>query len=145
MVRHLSGKTSLSYYSWKGARQRCFNPKFPGYENYGGRGITMCMQWSTFEVFFSDMGERPKGMTLDRRDNNLNYTPCNCQWATYKQQNRNQRSNRIISINGVSRCVAEWCEINGISRLTAGVRLTRGWSEEDAVTLPPMFVRATTF
>lgn len=81
--------------SWNGARNRCFNPNNKDYIHYGARGITMCERWSKFENFLADMGEKPKGMSLDRIDNNGNYEPGNCRWATYSQQNSNQRRRRM--------------------------------------------------
>jgi hypothetical protein len=80
-----------TYLTWIGMKQRCTNPKATGFKNYGGRGITVCPQWMKFSVFLSDMGERPEGMTLDRKDNDQGYRPDNCVWATHKQQATNRR------------------------------------------------------
>ena len=77
--------------SWEGMKQRCLNSKTTGYKNYGGRGITVCKRWMKFENFFEDMGERPEGKTLDRKNNNGNYNKKNCRWATPKEQRLNQR------------------------------------------------------
>lgn len=72
--------------------QRCTNPNDPAYRHYGGRGITVCERWQSFENFLADMGERPEGLTLDRTDNEGNYEPGNCKWATRAQQSANRRS-----------------------------------------------------
>lgn len=79
--------------SWACMKQRCNNPNAPGYHKYGGRGIKVCERWNLFVNFYADMGERPEGMTLDRINNNGNYEPQNCRWATPLQQSANQRPN----------------------------------------------------
>lgn len=87
-----SGRTHPSYPSWANMLQRCTNPNDPAYRHYGGRGITVCERWQSFENFLADMGERPEGLTLDRTDNEGNYEPGNCKWATRAQQSANRRS-----------------------------------------------------
>lgn len=71
--------------------RRCTNPKHKKYRHYGGRGITVCAKWMTFENFYSDMGDPPSGLTLERKNNELGYSLDNCIWATYSDQNRNRR------------------------------------------------------
>ncbi len=91
---HAGIKRSRTYQSWLMMRQRCRNPRVDNYKYYGGRGIRVCNRWDLFENFLADMGERPDGKTLDRYpDNNGNYEPGNCRWATLKQQRANQRQN----------------------------------------------------
>lgn len=80
-----------AYESWRGMVQRTTNPNFAGWKYYGGRGITMCDRWSLFENFFTDMGPRPDGLTLDRIDVDGNYEPGNCRWATPTEQVANRR------------------------------------------------------
>jgi len=115
-------------------RGRCFNPDNAAWANYGGRGITVCERWREFENFLEDMGECPSGFTLDRYPNNDgNYEPGNCRWATYRQQNRNRRDNRIITHNGQQKCLAEWAELLNLNYEMLKSRLNRGWPIERAM------------
>lgn len=86
-----SGRVSREFKSWQGMRNRCENPKARGYQNYGGRGIKVCRRWASFRAFFADMGRCPPGLTLDRRNNDGDYEPTNCRWATRAEQSRNRR------------------------------------------------------
>lgn len=92
------GKPIPEYSAWAHAKERCFNPKVRNYSSYGGRGITMCERWAKdFAAFSADMGPRPSPQhSLDRKDNDGDYEPDNCQWATRKHQNQNQR--RIVPV-----------------------------------------------
>ncbi len=89
-ARELTG-SSRTYGSWKAMISRCTNPRNVGYYNYGGRGIKVCERWQSFPNFLADMGERPNDRTLDRFDNNKDYAPGNCRWATRLQQTQNRR------------------------------------------------------
>lgn len=94
---------------------RCFKKKNHKYPDYGGRGITVCDRWLDFTAFYDDMGERPKGMTIERIDNGGNYEPDNCRWATPKEQANNTRRNRRITFNGETLNLTAWAERLGVT------------------------------
>lgn len=132
------GKCRTSIYGiWNQMIQRCYNPNTRFYDRYGGRGITVCERWKTFENFLADMGERPGKMEIDRYPNNDgNYEPGNCRWATRTQQTRNQRSNALLTFNGRTMCIAAWSEETGVPPTTISQRIKRGWSIERTFTQP---------
>lgn len=127
--------------SWTNMLQRCQNPMVPEYSNYGGRegqAITVCERWKSFENFYEDMGPKPfSKATIERTNNSLSYSKENCKWATMKEQARNTRRNRILTLNGQSMCLAEWAEKVGIPYNTLVNRLNRGWDVERALTMRP--------
>lgn len=127
---------SSTFVSWMSMLNRCYNEKTPNYANYGARGIAVCQRWrESFENFLADMGERPEGKTLDRYpDKNGNYEPENCRWATYQEQNRNRRSNSLLTYNGVTKCIAEWAAEFNVNADAISWRLKRGWSAHEALT-----------
>lgn len=120
-------------------KQRCFNPHNGSYPNYGGRGITVADCWKDdFGCFLSHMGERPIGYTLDRIDNDGNYEPGNCRWATQKQQANNTRHNRMMTLNGRTQTLMQWSEELGLRQSTISRRVRDlGWTDEQALTTPP--------
>lgn len=91
------------YHSWVAMKQRCNNPNNKAYIHYGGRGITYCEEWETWEGFYKDMGERPQGYTLERVDVNGNYEPANCVWLESKKQQANKRPQKSLPKPGVKR------------------------------------------
>jgi len=127
---------SPTYRTWKAMMGRCFREGDANWHRYGGRGITACERWRTFANFLADMGERPKGLTLDRIDNDGNYEPDNCRWATRMQQGRNNSRNRLVTLNGETRCISEWCEVLGLNHHTIAWRLHSGMTAEEALKKP---------
>lgn len=128
--------TSLTYRSWKSMIQRCYDTKVPHYKRYGAKGITVCERWQkSFLNFLEDMGERHKGMTLDRMNSTGNYCKENCRWATNKQQGRNRSNNHIIEAFGKKQTLIDWAEETGINWSTILIRLKRSnWPVELALT-----------
>lgn len=129
---------SPEYSVWSAVIQRCTNKKAPGYKYYGGRGVTVCDRWrKSFEMFRADMGARPSlAHTIDRIDNDGDYTPGNCRWATSHVQHRNRSDSIMITHDGETRCAADWAKIVGLHRDVIRSRLQRGWSDADALTVP---------
>jgi hypothetical protein len=131
---------SSEYQSWSAMRTRCFNPRAKDYERYGGRGITICDRWNSFENFLGDMGERPSPQhTLDRIDVNGNYESGNCRWATPLEQANNRYDNIILTIDGVDLTLRNAVRRAGsvISISQARKRIRKGWPHSEAVSTPP--------
>lgn len=126
-------KSNSIYNLWKAMRMRCLSPKVKAYDSYGGRGIRICERWDSFENFVADMGPRPEGMTLERKDNDGNYEPANCVWASRTNQANNRRSNRIVEYAGERLTLAELSRKFGIPYGRLYMRLSRGVSIEQAV------------
>lgn len=126
------------YRVWMGMIQRCVNSKEISYKRYGARGITVCDRWMKFEAFFADMGEPPTNEhSLDRIDGSKGYCPDNCRWTDCKTQARNMKTNRLLTFDGRTQCVAEWAEELGIKPKTLYNRLHMGWSVEKTLTTEP--------
>lgn len=122
---------------WLGMLARCTNPNSKDWDNYGGRGITVCDRWrNSFEAFFEDMGACPsKQYTLDRQENDGPYEKNNCRWATQSEQCRNKRNNHIVSYRGRSMTLMEACEVGGagVDWHKARNRMRMGWCVQKAV------------
>ena len=135
---------------WVGIKARCNNRQKREYADYGGRGIRLCPEWHAFPAFYAHilpllpdgLTDIPKHLTIERIDTNGHYEPGNVKLATRKEQNRNTRRNRLVTIDGVTRCVAEWAELNGIGYQRANTRIYKGWDPVLAVTTPPPVRRA---
>lgn len=107
------------YSIWQGMRRRCLTPTFKQWADYGGRGIKICPEWDSYDRFAADMGPRPSpNHSLERTDNDGDYTPTNCRWATKKEQQRNQRTTRRVTIEGKIYLVAELVELSGLKHDT---------------------------
>ena len=124
------------YYTWASMHRRCGDPNHRAYKHYGGRGVTVCPEWSDFLIFLSDMGERPSETTLDRVDNNRGYSKENCRWATWAEQVSNTRQTLVYTVKGETRTHAEWARELSISSSALSSRLKIGLSVEQACTLP---------
>lgn len=127
-----------AYVTWCAMKQRCYDKNFNGYQNYGGRGIIICDRWrNSFQAFFEDMGPRPFKMSIERIDTNGNYEPSNCKWASPKEQARNKRSKRMVTIDGVEHHIADLAEKYGINMRTLDRRLKAGWPLDKAFSKGP--------
>ena len=104
-----------------------------GRKDYAGRGIVVCDAWHKFENFYADMGDVPEGMSLDRIDNNGNYEPSNCRWASHTEQMNNKRNNVFIEWNGKKQTVRQWERELNMKPTTLRSRLKYGWSLEKAM------------
>lgn len=127
---------SAIYKIWQGIKDRCCNPSHVSYANYGGRGITVCQQWKdSFENFYLwaiDSGYR-NGLTIDRINNDEGYMPSNCRWSTPLTQANNKRNNHVITYNGKTMTIAQWSKFLGVTPACIVNRITRGETDEEAV------------
>jgi len=128
------------YMAWQNMIQRATNPKFKQSEDYSRRGITVCAEWrgrGGFKKFLAEIGPRPgAGFSVDRKENDLGYQPGNVRWATSVVQNNNARKNVTLTIDGVTKTLAEWSAETGIGHSTLRYRKACGLSDEDVVRKP---------
>ena len=134
MKKPRHGKSSSrAYTAWNNMKRRCFNPNHPSYENYGGRGITVCRRWLDFRNFYEDMGDPPANVSLERIDNNLGYFPTNCHWSTWPDQMRNRRDTILLTVGGQTKPLGLWCEEKGIDYHVAFCRFQAGFTPEQVI------------
>ena len=129
------GRRTRLYGVWIAMRGRCHNPHTRSFPHYGARGIRVCPEWDkSFEAFrgWALANGYEQGLTIDRIDTGGNYEPGNCRWATKAQQNRNYSRNHLITYNGRTQCLTDWCAEFGINRGTAYYRITHGWPLHEA-------------
>jgi hypothetical protein len=127
-------------YVWKTMKQRCLCKTNKDYRLYGGRGITVCNEWLNDFYSFNDWAEKngyKKGLMLDRINNDGNYEPSNCRWATPTEQANNKRTNKWITINNETKTLKQWCDKLNLSYSTTNSRLQRGWSVDEAFNIIP--------
>lgn len=132
------GGTTKEYRAWQAMLTRVRNPKAIEYSKYGGRGISVCERWLAFENFLTDMGRAPSPKhTVDRVDNDGNYEPGNCRWATYGEQRRNASHVVMVEIDGKRLCLKDACALRGVRYKLVHRRISAlGWSVEEAMSCP---------
>jgi hypothetical protein len=132
---------SKTYHVWNHMHQRCSNPNSKHYHRYGGRGIRVCDRWKDYTNFLADMGPVPDGMSIERLDNELGYSPENCVWADMKAQANNRSTNVLVTHDGQTMTVAQWAEKTGLERKTLEYRIRVGWDAARALTTKSLINR----
>ncbi len=135
---HGASRTGI-FLVWTSMLGRCNNPRHRAYQNYGARGIRVCERWrKSFTNFISDMGPRPAGMSIERKDNDGPYSPDNCRWATWTEQARNKRTSVAVTAFGERRNVWDWADDPrcAVAAETLIARMRRGWDAESAIVTP---------
>ena len=134
----------LLYQSWSAMKSRCMNTNNKNYDKYGGRGIKLCKEWLEWDNFkqWSLSNRWEKGLTIERIDVNGNYEPCNCEWATYKEQANNKRNNKYLTYKGKTKTLSQWCEELQLNYYRTKARLnTCHLTVEQAFELPKQNLR----
>lgn len=124
------------YVIWGNMKQRCRNPKNTNFKHYGARGIKICERWNVFKNFAMDMGDRPEGATIERINNDGDYSPDNCRWASRPEQSNNRRPCIFVSVNGESKNLTQLAKEIGGNRSLIHGRMARGWTLEEAISTP---------
>ena len=136
-VREIHGlHKTRTYKVWAGMHGRCKYPSATGYDNYGGKGVTVCNRWGSFVLFLADMGEAPAGMSIERNDGAGNYEPSNCRWASRVEQLRNRSNNVVLEHAGRRQCIAAWAEEASLPYRLVYARIGRGWTLTEATATP---------
>lgn len=134
---------SVEYVTWSNMMARCYDKSNRHYKNYGGRGIAVSARWHKFANFYSDMGRKPLGLTLERKDNDEGYSFENCTWASLSSQSRNRRNNVWYEIDGMRKTQTDWAISIGVKPAVIRHRLRLGWTLKAACTTPSTRLRAT--
>lgn len=128
--------STRTYRIWMGMLTRCRNPNFAQWADYGGRGISVCPRWEQYANFLVDMGECPPRLTIERINNNGNYEPGNCRWASRQEQAANTRTSAYVEFNGERKTLSQWSRLSGVSAHTIGDRIRCGWDAGSAIHTP---------
>jgi hypothetical protein len=130
-------KTTVEYRTWISLRNRCLSPANKQYQNYGARGIKVCKRWDSYTNFLSDMGRRPSpNHSIDRIDNNGDYEPSNCKWATKKEQASNRRNSHWIIVDNKKILLTDLARSLKIRHTTLNERIKKGWSIKRILSTP---------
>jgi len=138
LSRMADGKKTPEFEVWRGIRRRCCDPSQIGFARYGGRGIKICDRWQNdYAAFLNDMGKRPSAKhSIERIDNDGDYSPENCRWATSTEQAQNRRSTRLFEFSGQAKCISQWAREFGLNKTTLRRRLDRGVPMPQALSQP---------
>lgn len=139
MKQKVSKHNNRLYNIWYNMNRRCYNVNSKDYKNYGAKGIEVCNEWKKDFMNFYDWAMSngyEKNLTLERKNNQGNYEPLNCKWATILEQHRNYSQNRNFTINNKTKCLTEWCELYGVKYTTVIYRINKGYDILTALEKP---------